>query len=190
MESKKRNLSGAQEALHKIAKKKKTLGIILSVIIILMGIFCLCKPLNAIAITEWIFSLGFIIAGICRIVQYVAAPKPYRTPMILISGILWIIVGILFIVGTKLDRTQIFAFLIGFMAMSDGITRLCATGVVKEAGLPVGWNVFSGILSILLSIFVFIAPLYMTTLLAFIAGAYLVVYGIITLIDMISVKIA
>ncbi len=102
--------------------------------------------------------------------------------ILLITGIIAIIAGFI-ILGASWTLGSI-AIFFGILLIIRGIFQLSSPGYVSEARV---WNIFAGILSILVGVGIFFAPLYTLLFIAVFVGIWLVLTGIVDVIGSISV---
>ncbi len=158
-------------------KTMKVVGIIVSILMIILGVLIFLKPLFAAQIIMWLFIGGLFVYGSFLIFIYIKAAV--KNGWNLVSGIMAVTLAILLIFSEPLSRASTFAFLLAFIALSSGINQISAGAIMKKTGTGKStWLIVSGIINILLFIFLLIAPL--TILLSFgiIAGVFLVFQGV------------
>lgn len=166
----------------KFTSTHKALSIIVSIIMIIGGIFLLINPIKGLISLEYIASGVFCIFGIFLIYKYFSTPKDDRLGWTLVNGIIVAILGVLYIFSTPLTTMLTFSFIFAVLSLSEGInTLVVASKLKKQTGAKTGGMIFLGILNILISIFFVIAPLSMNLGIAIIIGIYFIVGAIILL---------
>ncbi len=163
----------------KVTKGNKVGGIIIAICMIVLGILMFVKPIVTMIAVEYIACVGFIIYGVYQIIIYIRTPSELKNGWTLANGIIFTILGILMITSSIFSVVTTFAFLLGFLALFGGITQISSYGVFKKAGEPgAGWILASGIINIVLSLFLLLAPFAATWALEFVLAIYLIVGGI------------
>ncbi|MGI6153373.1 MAG: HdeD family acid-resistance protein [Christensenellaceae bacterium] len=168
-----------QGAARAITKGNKTGGIIIAILMIILGILFMLRPLITEAIAMYLAMIGLVIYGIFQIIVYAKTPSELKNGWKLANGIIFIILGVLLIAGSPVVMIEMFAFLLGFLAMFSGINQIAASSAVKKAGESgSGWLLASGIINLVLSAFFIIAPFAASFILAYILGLYLIIGGV------------
>jgi hypothetical protein len=108
----------------------------------------------------------------------------------LANGILSVILGILIISAPEEVVIASFAFLIGFFAISNGINEIAlSVSMKRDANASAGWVTASGIINLIMGVFLIISPFVLTAALEFVFGIYLIVGGITLVIEMIARRV-
>lgn len=163
--------------LSSVSKGHKTLGIIVSIILVLLGIGVFFAPQFFALLMIWIFIAGLMIYGVFLIFAY--AENNVKNGWNLASGIMSIILGFLLIFSPTLARAETFAFMLGFIALFTGINQVSASYMIKKQGSTgTGWLTASGIINIILGFFFIFNPFFMLLTFSIIAGVYLLFGGV------------
>ncbi|MGV8906832.1 MAG: HdeD family acid-resistance protein [Acetobacterium sp.] len=163
--------------LTSVPKISRSLGIVVSILMVFFGIGVLMAPLFFVSIMIWIFVIGLMINGVFHIFDY--ARCDVKNGWTLTTGILAIILSILLIFAPTFSKAETFAFMLSFMALFTGINQIAASSVMKKlGGSGSGWLLTSGIINIILGFFFIFNPYVMLFTFSIIAGIYLIVGGI------------
>lgn len=174
-----RTRMGMNDMAKQIAKGNKTVGIIVAICMVVLGIVFAIWPLIAGSVVMFIATIGFVVYGVYQIVVYVRTPHDYKNGWTLANGIIDIVLGFLLLAEGAAARLETFAFLLGFLAMYAGIMQCAAYGALRRADeAGAGWMLVSGILNIILSIFLLITPFAAIWALSYVLGIYLIVGGV------------
>ncbi len=158
-------------------KTMKIIGIIVSILMILLGGLIFFKPLFAAQIIMWLFIGGLFVYGSFLI--FIFAKAAIKNGWNLASGIMAITLAILLVFSEPLGRASTFAFLLAFMALSSGINQISAGAIMKKTGAGKStWLFVSGVINILLFIFLLVAPLMILLSFGIIAGVFLIFEGV------------
>lgn len=174
-----RTRMGMNDMAKQIARGNRTVGIIVAICMVVLGILLTIWPITVSAVGAYIATIGFIIYGVYQIVVYVRTPHDYKNGWTLANGIIYIILGILLLMEGAAARLETFAFLLGFVAMYTGIMQCAGFGALRRADEPgAGWMLVSGILNIILSIFLLMTPFAAVWAMAYVLGIYLIIGGV------------
>lgn len=174
-----RTRMGMNDMAKQIANGNKKTGIVVAICMIVLGIVFSIWPLIAGSVAFFIASIGFIVYGVYQIYVYVRTPHDYKNGWTLANGIIYIILGILLLMEGAAARLETFAFLLGFVAMYTGIMQCAGFGALRRADEPgAGWMLVSGILNIILSIFLLMTPFAAVWAMAYVLGIYLIIGGV------------
>jgi uncharacterized membrane protein HdeD (DUF308 family) len=165
------------DELSTFTKTHKTMGIVVAIIMILLGIGIFVAPLFSASIIIWLFIAGLVFYGFFVIFAY--TKSNVKNGWNLASGIMAIILGVLLVFSSPLARADTFAFMLAFIALTTGINQLSVASILKKQnGASNGWLIFSGIINILLFFFFIFNPFVMLLTFGILGGVYLVFGGI------------
>ncbi len=175
----KKSRAGMNEAIHTMAKGNKTAGIIIAILMVVLGVLFLARPLITEAVAMYFAVAGFLVYGVFQIIAYFRTPSDQRNGWTIANGIIFIVLSIIILAGSTLDMVITFAFLLGFLAMFGGINQISSYGALKKAGAAnAGWVLASGIINLILAIFLLVSPFAAVWSLGYVFGIYLIVGGI------------
>jgi len=178
-------IAKAQEAL----KKLKTLGIIASIIMIILGIVTVINPGKGNVIGVWLMVIGVLIYGIMEIVIYCKLPKEIRNGASLAMGIIWVVLCVFLIIGAIAAPTMdkiaalgafdyFIAVMIAFSMFFSAISEFCSCKNAEALGRSKGGMIASGILGILCGIIILTYPIGSVITLIWFYGLFLLIGGI------------
>ena len=138
----------------------KVVTIILGVITLLAGIFCLAHPAFTAFSIAWLLGLLLIASGISIIANYFS--KKEGSGWDIFFSILSIIGGGLLMCNyfSALFADTIIVYFIAGMVAFMGISRIASSLQMKKGGAPWVWTLISGIISLLVSLFTFVNPMF------------------------------
>jgi uncharacterized membrane protein HdeD (DUF308 family) len=170
--------------VNKILQGNRMFGIIAAVVMILFGVLFVASPLGMAYLTEVFVMCGLIVYGVFRIVAYVRTPAEARAGWTLANGIISIVLGVIILSAPPVVVIEAFAFILGFFAISSGINLIVMSGQIKrETGTGSTWAVVSGVINLVMGVFLVISPFALTFALDFVFGVYLVVGGIALIVE-------
>lgn len=174
-----RTRMGMNDMAKQIARGNKTVGIIVAICMIVLGILFTIWPIITGSVVMFIATIGFVVYGVYQIVVYVRTPHDYKNGWTLANGIIDIVLGFLLLMEGAAARFETFAFLLGFLAMYGGIMQCATYGALRRADQPgAGWMLLSGILNLILSVFLLLTPFAAMWALTYVLGIYLIVGGV------------
>ena len=177
------------EEWNKKVKKLKITGIVIALIMIVVGICCIFYPMETFSVIQGLAAAALIILGICNVAGYVASTYYFRDPMQIVNGILDILLGILLIFMPTAVTVSTLTFLLGFLLLFHGAERISLAGKLKFYRImDTGFLTFGGVLDLILAVIFLALPLFSALVLNYIIAAYLIVNGVILLIEAISMK--
>lgn len=162
--------------------KKRDWGlIVVGILLALCGIFFILAPIASTVILTIFIGAAFVVSGISNIVSYVRFRKSLQTSgWVIAYGILDIILGIMFLVQ-PLALSAVLPWVVGIFLGVFGVFEIIECFRVKKAGFKVwGWMLFSGIVTALVAIMLFVNPFSLAILIGLFVvtrGISLAVYG-------------
>lgn len=176
-------------------KKFKTVGIIVSILLVICGIVLFSIPARAGLFITWFMLAYLLVNGVFRLFRYFFLPKEDRTGWMLADGIISTLVGLLILyeialapIMSTISLIAFIGYFIGFYEIFVGISQLCGSGAAKAAGVSSGWLIFIGIVNILCGIFVVCHPVISFVAFEWIIGLYMIIFGITTFIECLCMK--
>ena len=152
--------------------------LIAGIIMLVLGILVWANPLSSLyAIAIYVGAALFILG--CG---YVASSFSASSPWYMVIGLLDIFIGLIFLtnLGLTVQTLPIF-FALWFLA--TGIMQLYGSYESYKLSLPWGWNLFSGILGIVIAYLVLGNQAFGDFALVILVGLYLAAYGAISIAE-------
>jgi|GEM_PF-5084232 len=177
-------------------KSMKTIGIVASVIIMLLGICMFIRPLATGGAMIWILVAGVLVRGIEEIVSYFKMPKGERDGFLLASGIITTLISVLlilrgfnmsFMVTASLEACV--ATMLGITCMFSGIGRIISSGVIKKMGGSRTLAILGGVMELICGVAVLGAPIMSLYAITVAFGIYLFIMGAALLFRSLSIKV-
>lgn len=166
-----------RSVLEKVQSGNRKWGVILAICMVVLGIILTIWPLHVSYALMVLATILFIVYGVYEIVVYIRTPKGFRNGWVLANGIMLIVLGAIILMGKPQSMYLTFAFLLGFMTLTAGISQI--SSFIALSGAPGrGWLLLSGILNIIMSFFFILSPFAATWAMAYVVGIYLIVGGI------------
>lgn len=179
--------AGALEALG----RNWWLLLFFGVISIIVGIFCVMQPVDAVETLAWLFAIWLIITGIFEIVRsFGSGIGGGMRALLIITGALSLILGFVALRSFWDDDVVlagwILAIFIGISFLFRGFSILFL-GIEGKGQPGRGWNIFAGIVIIIGGMIILTAPASIIAL-AWVVGIWLIVMGIFEIISSFMVR--
>jgi uncharacterized membrane protein HdeD (DUF308 family) len=164
--------SGAQATVRRHA------GLLLlqAVLLILAGLFAFVYPLLSSFAVSWMLGWVLIAAGLVQAVSLVAAGRVPNFWLQLVSAVLAVVTGVIFVRDPGLGVATLALLLVVYF-MVEGIAKIALALTVRPLR-NWGWVLASGILGVLIALFLILNPLLSLLALGFFIGFQLVAEGI------------
>jgi uncharacterized membrane protein HdeD (DUF308 family) len=164
------------DAMRAEVQEHKTWYSIQAILLIVLGIVALVYPLISTAALALTFGWLMLFGGVAQAISLIGAGKIPYFWMMLISAILAIVVGVLFIRNPDVAVGSLVMLMIVYF-MASGITRFVLSLTVRP--FPGwGWVMVSGIISVLLSLFLIANPAVAIVTLGVFLGIQLISEGV------------
>lgn len=141
-------------------KKKRDWGtIVIGILLVLCGMFFIIRPGMTLITVTIFMGAALLVTGIYNIISYIRfRNNTDASGWIIAYGIIDIIVGLMFLIQPLAMAAVIPWFVAIFFAIF-GVFEIVGAFRLKKAGLRAwGWMIFSGIMSILCAIVLFVYP--------------------------------
>lgn len=170
----------------------KTWGVLLflGLLSIVIGIVIMAWPGKTVVVVAVILSIWLVVSGIFEIIRgFSRGLSGGMRALLFIGGVLSLILGLFAFRGfvvedSPLDAVWLLALFVAINFIFSGIAQLFTAGEVKEGR---GWNIFGGIVTLLLGIIILVVPSDLV-LLAWIFGIFVVISGIMLVVSAFRVK--
>ena len=179
--------AGALEALG----RKWWLLLLFGVVTIVVGIFCVMQPVDAVETLAWLFAVWLIVTGIFELVRACGSQiSGGMRALLIITGALSLVLGFVALRSFWDDDVVlagwILAIFIGISFLFRGFSILFL-GIEGKGQAGRGWNIFAGIVIIIGGIIILTAPATIIAL-AWVVGIWLIVMGIFEIITSFMVR--
>ncbi|CAB4756331.1 MAG: DUF308 domain-containing protein [Actinobacteria bacterium] len=161
------------------------------VISIIVGIFCVMQPVDAVETLAWLFAIWLIVTGIFEIIRsFSSGIGGGMRALLIITGALSLILGFVALRSFWDDDVVlagwILAIFIGISFLFRGFSVLFM-GIEGKGQPGRGWNIFAGIVIIIGGMIILTAPASIIAL-AWVVGIWLIVMGIFEIISSFMVR--
>lgn len=165
-----------KEAMRTTVRRHRVLFLIQAAIMVLAGIAALIYPLISTVALALFLGWMLIFAGIAQAITLIGGSKVPHFWMQLLSAVLSVIVGFLFIRNPAVGVGTLALLLIAFFLVS-GIAKIYFSLTVRPLA-NWGWVLASGVLGVLLAIFLIANPALSLFFLGIFVGVQLIAEGV------------
>ena len=157
-------------------KKFRWVSFIFGLIMAILGIIVFMHPAKFALTVTWIFSIGILVNGILSFIfWYDIGRDGYPRPTILLlDAILDVILAILIFASSGPSKFIMLGYMFAFWFIFDSATSLS----MASLSFHPGFNMVLGILGLIMGIIMLFTPMIGALTVAYIAGAYLIIFGI------------
>ena len=170
-----------QELIDTWNKKRKKIRIayfITAAVLVLAGILTAVFPVRVFAVIQYLAAAAVIVIGIYHFVAYTSMTYYFKDGMLIMSGILNILIGIMLLIMPITLTVQVVTFMLAFLLIFTGAQKISFASRLKYFQIPnTGSLTFSGILNIILAVIFLLLPFVSALALNYILAAYLVITG-------------
>lgn len=160
----------------------KVLTIIIGILLVIVGFFCLFTPGLTLLSVGWLLGLMLVLAGISIIVDYFVLRKafPYSGWNLFLGIVTLVMGGILLInQGAQMVTDVIAIYMLGVWLLVMGIVRVVeAIQMRKTPGSGWGWILALGIIMAIIGVYSFFHPTVAAFTLAWLIGIYIIIAGV------------
>jgi len=165
--------------------------IVMGIVSIIVGIFCVVQPVDTFETLSWLFAIWLIVSGIFELVRgFSGGLSGGMRALLFITGALSLILGGValrsFWTGDGFLAGYILAIFIGVSFLLRGFTILFI-GVDGKGQPGRGWNIFAGIVIIIGGMIILMTPASVIAL-TWVVGIWLIVMGVFEIISSFMVK--
>ena len=163
---------------NKKRKKVRTAYFIIAAVLFLAGILTAVFPVRVFAVIQYLAAAAVIVIGIYHFVAYTSMTYYFKDGMLIMSGILNILIGIMLLIMPVTLSVQVITFMLAFLLIFTGAQKISFASRLKYFQIPnTGSLTFSGILNIILAVIFLLLPFVSALALNYILAAYLIITG-------------
>jgi len=165
--------------------------IIMGIVSVIVGIFCVVQPVDTFQTLSWLFAIYLVISGIFELVRgFSSGVSGGMRALLFITGALSLILGAVafrsFWTNDGFLAEYVLAIFIGVSFLFRGFTVLFI-GIDGKGQPGRGWNIFAGIVIIIGGMIILSTPASVIAL-TWVVGIWLIVLGIFEVISAFMVK--
>ena len=169
--------------------RTRTWTIVIGVLLVLAGIASAVAPLSIYALIQGVVAAALIAGGIGETVSYARTPELFRSPTMLVMGVLNALLGVLLLALPAYLTAGTVVFLLAFLFIISGAERITYARRMRYFGLPdSGLTTFTGVLNVVCGVAFLLMPAFSGVVIGYVIAAYLIVGGASLVVEGVSMR--
>lgn len=170
-------------------RRTRTWTIVIGVLLVLAGIASAVAPLSIYALIQGVVAAALIAGGIGETVSYARTPELFRSPTMLVMGVLNALLGVLLLALPAYLTAGTVVFLLAFLFIISGAERITYARRMRYFGLPdSGLTTFTGVLNVVCGVAFLLMPAFSGVVIGYVIAAYLIVGGASLVVEGVSMR--
>lgn len=170
-------------------RRTRTWTIVIGVLLVLAGIASAVAPLSIYALIQGVVAAALIAGGIGETVSYARTPELFRSPTMLVMGVLNALLGVMLLALPAYLTAGTVVFLLAFLFIISGAERITYARRMRYFGLPdSGLTTFTGVLNIVCGVAFLLMPAFSGVVIGYVIAAYLIVGGASLVVEGVSMR--
>lgn len=158
--------------------------IAIGALLVLAGIATVAAPYGIYAFIQGAAAAALVVGGVAGIASYVRTPELFRSPTMLVMGVLNALLGLLLMVLPAYLTAGTVVFLLAFLFIISGAERITYARRMRYFGLPnSGMTTVTGVLNVACGLLFFLMPAFSGVVIGYVLAAYLIVGGASLLVE-------
>ena len=117
-------------------KKMRTAYFIMAVVLLIAGVLTAVFPVGIFAVIQYFAALAVIIIGIYHFVAFASMTYYFKDYMLLLSGILNVLIGVMLFVMPVTLTVQVITFMLAFLLIFSGAEKLSMASRLRYFRIP------------------------------------------------------
>ncbi len=157
---------------------------VMGIVLLAAGILTALFPVGIFSVIQYLAAISMIVIGIYHFVTFASMTYYFRDYMLLLTGILNVLIGIMLFIMPVTLTVQVFTFMLAFLLLFSGVQKLSLSSRLRYFRIPhTGSQTFSGILNIILAVIFLLLPFLSAVALNYILAVYLIIIGASLLVE-------
>lgn len=170
-------------------RRTRTWTIVIGVLLVLAGIASAVAPLSIYALIQGVVAAALIAGGIGETVSYARTPELFRSPTMLVMGVLNALLGVMLLALPAYLTAGTVVFLLAFLFIISGAERITYARRMRYFGLPdSGLTTFTGVLNVVCGVAFLLMPAFSGVVIGYVIAAYLIVGGASLAVEGVSMR--
>lgn len=170
-------------------RRTRTWTIVIGVLLVLAGIASAVAPLSIYALIQGVVAAALIAGGIGETVSYARTPELFRSPTMLVMGVLNALLGVMLLALPAYLTAGTVVFLLAFLFIISGAERITYARRMRYFGLPdSGLTTFAGVLNVVCGVAFLLMPAFSGVVIGYVIAAYLIVGGASLVVEGVSMR--
>lgn len=153
------------------------------IIMTLFGIFVWFNPAATLMALAMYLGIIFVVVG----AGYFMASFSARSGWYLLVGVLDMLVGVVFLTNIGVTAASL-PIIFALWCMFVGVIQIFDSFELKKLEYPWGWSLIAGALGILFGFWILSSPIVGALTITALMGAYILIYGIIQVVEYFTVR--
>ena len=170
-------------------RRTRTWTIVIGVLLVLAGLASAVAPLSIYALIQGVVAAALIAGGIGETVSYARTPELFRSPTMLVMGVLNALLGVMLLALPAYLTAGTVVFLLAFLFIISGAERITYARRMRYFGLPdSGLTTFTGVLNVVCGVAFLLMPAFSGVVIGYVIAAYLIVGGASLVVEGVSMR--
>lgn len=170
-------------------KRARVWTLAVGVLLALAGVAAAAAPYSVYALIQGVVSAALIVGGAAQIFSYARTPELFRSPTMLVMGVLNALLGVMLITLPAYLTAGTIVFLLAFLFVISGAERITFARRMRYFGLPdSGLTTVTGVLNIVCGVAFMLMPAVTGVVFGYVIAAYLIVCGASLIAEAISMR--
>ena len=170
-------------------RRTRTWTIVIGVLLVLAGIASAVAPLSIYALIQGVVAAALIAGGIGETVSYARTPELFRSPTMLVMGVLNALLGVMLLALPAYLTAGTVVFLLAFLFIISGAERITYARRMRYFGLPdSGLTTFTGVLNVVCGVAFLLMPAFSGVVIGYVIAAYLIAGGASLVVEGVSMR--
>ena len=172
------------ENWNEVVRRTRGLTIALGALLLLAGVASALSPLGLYALIQAAVAASLIVGGIAGVASWAGTPRPLRSPVTLVMGVLNALLGIMLLTLPTYLTAETLALLLAALFLASGAERVAIARRMRAAGIEgAGVSLATGIVNIVAGAAFLVLPFLSSLMLVYLMAGYLVVGGASLLVE-------
>lgn len=162
---------------------------VLGALLIVAGIFSVIAPYSLYSFIQIVAGTALFVHGASQVVSYFGTPEFFRNPVLMASGVLSALLGIMVLALPTFLTASTLVILLAFMLILMGFGRISFAGQMRYFQLAgSSASTVSGVINIIMGVLFICMPVFSSVVLSYVLAAYLIIAGVTLAVEGISLK--
>ena len=158
-------------------------------LLLLAGVASAAAPIGVYALVQGLVAAALLVGGAAQIVSYARTPELFRSPTMLVMGVLNALLGVMLLALPAYLTAGTIGLLLAFLFIISGAERVTHARRRRYFGLPdSGLTTFTGVLNIVCGVAFLFMPALSGIVFAYVVAAYLIVSGLSLIAEGLSMR--
>ena len=167
----------------------RTAAIVAGVLLALAGVGVAAAPYSIYVVIQAVAAVILIACGVGRVVAYGRTPELFRSPTMLVTGVLNALLGLMLLALPAYLTAGTLTFLLAFVLLVMGAERITSARRMRYFGVEgTGAATALGVVNVIAGAVFLLMPLFSGLVLGYLVAGYLVVAGVCLVVEGISMR--